>query len=297
MSSVGHQAWVIVFDHDERIVGEIPYALFSQTGYTTHLFMERAASVARAAYCAADADGYLIGVVFFQFAISEEGAVDSTFNLPLAHLVAEATTLTAPSNSPLSVASRSQCPVPWHALNLWDPRTPELIQHIEDRMQRVNCTITGGAQEATRTDMTYTRSSSSHEAHRGQVAQAGGNTLRSGDHPPTDTQPNPVSPLSGRSGPLPARAAGPRNSGDRPLTSGASDQKRYFSERLNEVFGAQGKLSMQEMIRLHAAQLEQLNELHAKHIAAYHEELDSLKRALNEAQQRNRRLQARLRHQ
>jgi hypothetical protein len=79
-----------------------------------------AASTARAGYAIVGAGLAVRGIVLFRFDIDEEGLVDSHFNVPLDYLMQNAGAGPDLGNGPIHYASRSQCPVPWQANNLWE---------------------------------------------------------------------------------------------------------------------------------------------------------------------------------
>lgn len=80
-----------------------------------------AASVARAAYAVVGTGLAVQGIVFFQFKVDEEGRIDPAFNIPLRYLMDNAGGGPDLGTGPIRLACRSQCPVPWHSKNLWEP--------------------------------------------------------------------------------------------------------------------------------------------------------------------------------
>ena len=60
-------------------------------------------------------------VVFFYLDFDEKGAADSGWNLPLRHLADNAGRGPDMGAGPIRLACRSQCPVSWHQMHLWDP--------------------------------------------------------------------------------------------------------------------------------------------------------------------------------
>ena len=81
-----------------------------------------AASVVRAAFAVVGAALSLRGLVFFTFKVDEEGRVDASFNLPLRYLVDNAGLGPDLGTGAVRLACRGQCPVPWHSVNLWEPK-------------------------------------------------------------------------------------------------------------------------------------------------------------------------------
>ncbi|WP_373387950.1 chromosome partitioning protein ParA [Pseudomonas alcaligenes] len=60
-------------------------------------------------------------VVFFYLDFDERGAADKGWNLPLRHLADNAGRGPDLGAGPIRLACRSQCPVSWHQMHLWDP--------------------------------------------------------------------------------------------------------------------------------------------------------------------------------
>ena len=60
-------------------------------------------------------------VVFFYLDFDEKGAPDTGWNIPLQHLAERAGRGPDLGAGPIRLACRSQCPVSWHQMHLWDP--------------------------------------------------------------------------------------------------------------------------------------------------------------------------------
>ena len=96
-----------------------------------------AASQPQAAYCVVGNGLVLRGVVLFKFRVDEAGVCDPSFNVPLRYLVKVAGSGPDLGSGPVKSASRGQCPVPWHAGNLWEPNDLEVcLQGIQKRIYR-----------------------------------------------------------------------------------------------------------------------------------------------------------------
>lgn len=80
-----------------------------------------AASTPKAAYAQVGAGLAVRAVVFYLFKVNEQGYVDPAFNLPLEYMAQNAGEGPDLGNGIISMACRSQCPVPWHAINMWEP--------------------------------------------------------------------------------------------------------------------------------------------------------------------------------
>src|SRR5690606_17757487 len=59
--------------------------------------------------------------VFFYLDFDEKGVADTGWNLPLRHLAENAGRGPDLGAGPIRLACRSQCPVSWHQMHLWDP--------------------------------------------------------------------------------------------------------------------------------------------------------------------------------
>lgn len=60
-------------------------------------------------------------LVFFYIDFDEDGAADPRWNIPLRHLAERAGRGPDLGAGPIRLACRSQSPVPWHQVHLWDP--------------------------------------------------------------------------------------------------------------------------------------------------------------------------------
>jgi hypothetical protein len=267
MSVSGHQELVFLFDAEEQICGEIHFSVFNRHLNGDGRLDGCAASVTKAAYCVVGDGLRLRGVAFFQFSVDEEGRVDPAFNLPLRYLVQHAGLAEELGQGPVRKASRSQCPVPWHAVNLWEPQAPDALETPQNRIFRNRLKLLSST--ACRDDEFFPPSEDSLELFD--------NTAAPGD---AFVDEETVRPL-----PAP-RAANPVQ---------GNGQSQQFAGRLNEVFGADGKLSMQDMIRLHTEQLDEAKSRYREQLNAYRDEINELKVALRQEQGRSRRLQELLR--
>ena len=80
-----------------------------------------AASVVSGMYVVIGTGLAIRGVVCFTLGIDENGETDSSFSVPLQHLASVAGDGPDLGAGPIRLACRSQCPVSWHAHNLWEP--------------------------------------------------------------------------------------------------------------------------------------------------------------------------------
>ena len=78
-------------------------------------------------------------MVFFYIDFDEKGAADPRWNIPLRHLAERAGRGPDLGAGPIRLACRSQSPLPWHQMHLWDPElSPEKNQFlmIRDAVKR-----------------------------------------------------------------------------------------------------------------------------------------------------------------
>lgn len=75
----------------------------------------------RAVYMVVNARLQIRSVVFFYLDFDEDGAPDSGWNIPLQQMAERAGRGPDLGAGPIRLACRSQCPVSWHQMHLWDP--------------------------------------------------------------------------------------------------------------------------------------------------------------------------------
>lgn len=118
----GAQEVVVIFDATgAKIERELTFEAFQKLLARREALASHAASQVRAAYAQVGAGLAVRALVFFLFKVDEEGKVDASFNLPLAYMASNAGLGPDLGLGRVRVASRAQCPVPWHAINLWEP--------------------------------------------------------------------------------------------------------------------------------------------------------------------------------
>lgn len=69
-------------------------------------------------------------LVFFYIDFDEKGAADHSWNIPLRNLAERAGRGPDLGAGPIRLACRSQSPVPWHQMHLWDPDLSPKHNHI-----------------------------------------------------------------------------------------------------------------------------------------------------------------------
>lgn len=273
MSQNGPQEVVMFLDSEANVVEEMHLGDFEALLAREQCLDRYAASKVKAVYCVVGNGLSLRGAVFFLLNVDEEGLPDAAFNLPLRYLAQHAGVGADLGQGGVRVASRGKCPVPWHSVNLWEPGDDDMVDLVQRRIFRnkLRLATTNGFRDEdffVGSDETLTLVEDNFAAEDLSFV-------------------------------VPAAPAAPA-----PETNGARTAE--FSAKLDEVFGAAGKLSLQDLIRLHS---EQLNEAKAKYrddveaqqlvyldqLRAAREEIHSLKVALRQEQGRNRRLQQMLR--
>ena len=123
----GFEQIVLLFEDDGGCVdSEMLFSDFEALANSSHPadagilegFAER---VVNAVYALVGAGLSVRGMVFFQFEVDKNGCVSNGFNLPLEYLLEQAGLGPDLGMGAVRMASRGQCPVPWHAVNLWEP--------------------------------------------------------------------------------------------------------------------------------------------------------------------------------
>jgi len=120
--SNGLEEVVLVFDEAAgEIFSEMRFAEFQQLVEQQATLDAHAASVVNAAYASVGSALVVHGVVLFTLNVNEDGFVDASFNVPLAHLAENAGEGPDVGCGAVALACKGRCPVPWHAGSLWGP--------------------------------------------------------------------------------------------------------------------------------------------------------------------------------
>lgn len=278
MSVSGHQEVVMFYDAEENLCGEQHFSVFNKHLEGEGKLEKLAATVTKAAYCVVGDGLSLRGVAFFQFAVDEEGVLDASFNLPLRYLVQHAGLSEDLGQGPIRKASRSQCPVPWHAVNLWEPAAQHAMEDLQSRIYRNRLKLLSST--ACRDEEFFPPPEEPVELFDNDPNNTGDIAGLGDGNGSTHTKADCLNGSSGPNG-----------------THGGLELalNQAFAQRLEDVFGAQGKLSMQDMIRLHSEQLDEVKSQFRDQLNAYRDEIHDLKVALRQEQGRSRRLQQLLR--
>lgn len=261
------QLLVAICDAEESIQDEMSYVDFGQLLRGEQKLDRYAATTLKCVFCVVGQGLRLKAMVSFVLAIDEHGVADPGFNVPLMYLAEQAGIGADLGDGDIRIASRGECAVPWHSLNLWEAKSEDFVDRVQQRIYRnrlkLKAVVTDGV-----------------EYNPGDPAE---------EFDPTECGQMDL-----------AQVAAAVSTADDGALSVA------FTRRLEEVFGATGKLSMQDMIRLHADQLaqaklhyrnevEQQQSTYLAQIREAREEVRELKVALRQEQSRNRRLQQMLR--
>ncbi len=133
----GLEEAVMLFEPDSfSVAREMRFSDFEELTEGTSTLDAFAASIARGAYVLVGTGLSVQGVVFFQFKVDEDGRIDASFNVPLRYLVDNAGLGPDLGTGPIRLACRSQCPVPWHSINLWEPEG-EGDEHTAQKLQKI----------------------------------------------------------------------------------------------------------------------------------------------------------------
>ncbi len=274
---------VVIYNSEEEIQSEMFFSDFELLLAGRGTLKSHAASAVKAAYCVIGNGLKLRGVVFFLFNVGEDGRLDADFNLPLQYLVKQAGVGSDLGDGGIRKASRGHCPVPWHSVNLWEPKPRQ------DEAER-------GADAAMET---LQKRIFRNRLKLKAVLYDGEDTFFDVDDSNLDILTDAEE--EGAYSLLQAISDAPSMQSSSPVVDSTD-----FSAKLTEVFGDAGRLSLQDLIRLHTDQLEQARLKYRQDIdqqqLAYldqmrtaREEIHSLKVALRQEQSRNRRLQEMLR--
>ncbi len=116
------QELVVLFDDSRsKIDLEMRFGQFNSLLQQKGTLASHAGTTARAAYAQVGAELAVRGLVFFKVRFNDEGYMDPAFNLPLEYMAVNAGEGPDLGAGPIKMACRSQCPVPWHGINMWEP--------------------------------------------------------------------------------------------------------------------------------------------------------------------------------
>lgn len=274
-----YQELVMLFDSaGAKVELEMRLGQFNALLAQKAVLASHAASSVRAVYVQVGGGLTVRALVFFRFKVGEEGYVDPAFNLPLEYMALNAGPGPDLGAGEVAVACRSQCPVPWHAINMWEPATggkshPALLAQKVVWRNRLGLKPLPAA--------------AADEKRRLPVAL-----------PPPDCEKAADAEARGMLGQLLVGAG----SGTGRLGAGV----RVLEDKLTATFGEAGRVSVAQFTRQHREQVGEVaeqfrGEMHRQQqgylqqIRASRDEIQRLKSQLRHEQERNRRLKRLLR--
>ncbi len=132
MSDVDDLQELLFFLTDDlEIQVEMPYGEFEAVQNGAATLTTLAGRLVKAVYAGIGDELVVRGMVLFQLELDAQGGLVTPFNLPLKHLLQHAGSGPDLGHGPIRLASRSQCPVPWHARQLWTTQNNEPLQKIQ----------------------------------------------------------------------------------------------------------------------------------------------------------------------
>ncbi len=272
---------VLFFEGDEISV-EMHYAEFEALLNQATTLEHFAASQVRGAYVVVGTGLAVRGLVSFLLRIDENGHADQGFSVPLRHLVRHAGLGPDIGCGAIRLASRTQCSVSWHAMNLWEPEGQgehNPLQVVQTAVWRNRLSLKLSTQDAD-----------------GEPP-----LLR----PPTPDEPDEPSlePTT-----LHAKSTAPKTpkSAARKPRSNAEIVPVPADDKIDQAFGEEGRISLAQLIAQHnksvdgltrkyRLDLEQQQQTYLDQIRGCRDEIQRLKALLRHEQNRNRRLQQLLR--
>jgi hypothetical protein len=268
MSQQDAFAEAVFFFDGEDIAVEMHYGEFESLLNQATTLEQFAASQVRGAYVVVGTGLAIRGMVAFLLRIDEDGRADSNFTVPLRHLVRHAGPGPDIGHGPIRLASRTQCSVSWHAMNLWEPEG-EGDAHPLRVLQRM--------------------------VWRNRLALKLSKSDADSPFVDVSSDASPGEPLA-KAGPKPA----PR----RAITG--KPKANHADDKIDQAFGEEGRISLTQLIQQHnnsvdsltrkyRLDLEQQQQIYLDQIRGCRDEIQRLKTLLRHEQNRNRRLQQLLR--
>lgn len=111
----------VMFFNERGICKEMLYPEFEALLDGVVNLPEFAAQQMRAAFVVINPRLLVKATVFFLLDFGDKGEADRGWNIPLRHLAERSGTGPDLGAGPVRLACRSQCPVSWHQMHLWDP--------------------------------------------------------------------------------------------------------------------------------------------------------------------------------
>lgn len=126
----GFQELLFFLADDLTIEVEMPLAEFDAVQMGAASLSTLAGRTLKAVYVAVGDALVVHGMVLFQLIVDGQGR-PSGFNLPLRHLHASAGPGPDLGHGPIRLASRTQCPIPWHQRQMWHTEDTEALRRLQ----------------------------------------------------------------------------------------------------------------------------------------------------------------------
>ncbi len=129
----------VLFFNDGGVCKEMLYPEFEAMLDGVVNMPEFADQQMRVAYVLVNARLQIRAAVFFYLDFNEDGSADSGWNIPLRNLAERTGRGPDLGAGPIRLACRSQCPVSWYQMHLWDPQLTQGNNHfvmLRDRIKR-----------------------------------------------------------------------------------------------------------------------------------------------------------------
>ena len=129
----------VLFFNDAGICKEMLYPEFEALLDGMVSMPEFADQQMRVAYVLVSSRLQIRAAVFFYLDFNEDGSADDGWNIPLRSLAERTGRGPDLGAGPIRLACRSQCPVSWHQMHLWDPELSSERNHLfmlRDRIRR-----------------------------------------------------------------------------------------------------------------------------------------------------------------
>lgn len=129
----------VLFFNDGGVCKEMLYPEFEAVLDGMVNVLEFADQQMRVAYLLINTRLQIRAAVFFYLDFNDDGSADSGWNIPLRSLAERTGRGPDLGAGPIRLACRSQCPVSWYQMHLWDPQTTQSTNHflmLRDRVKR-----------------------------------------------------------------------------------------------------------------------------------------------------------------
>ena len=282
---------VFIFDGGE-ITEEMHFADFEACLSGNAKLEAFAASVVSGMYVIIGSGLAIRGIVCFNLGIDENGDADPAFSVPLQHLASVAGAGPDLGCGPTRLASRSQCPVSWHAHNLWEPEgegDDNPLAHAQSAVWTNRLGYNQQTVSSEGSELQFDVLDESDDASFGVPVES-----------PEQGDAETLPPENGTSS---GEDATEESDPDDPFKRHSQSMLR---RKIDRTFGEEGTVSLQKLIVQHSEQmdaltskhrgdLEQQQRLYLDQIGDCRDEIQKLKSELRHEQTRTQRLQQLLR--